>query len=165
MKWSEVAYEFVADGSLRDIYVSGTGAGEWQLMLDAFSKNQLKRQYLVNGAERDLPNDVGVIFSNRVFEQHSLTVYFSTIRFTSHFFSQEQIDFDLDPAEIVDQFSLQSVSDFMKMIGATTKRDVILTPEGLIESPILKYVQKDHSVIHLPLTKNADGETKLQQLS
>ena len=56
-----------------------------------------------------------------------------------HFFTPEEIEFDIDPREVTTQAHLDSLLAFLQQLGDRTRKRAVLTPENLPHGPIISY--------------------------
>ncbi len=56
-----------------------------------------------------------------------------------HFFTTEEIEFDIDPREITGESDFQALTEFMRFVGLKLSRRVALTPEGGPDEMLLEY--------------------------
>ena len=68
-----------------------------------------------------------------------LSVKLGAVTAVFHFFTEEEIECDIDPREIKSQVELDALLAFMKMIGDSVGKQAILTPENFRESAIFLY--------------------------
>ena len=59
----------------------------------------------------------------------SLSAPFGTV--DCHFFSEEQIDFDLAPEDIGTEYASTQLLEFIRQVGTIAQGCVSLTPEGM----------------------------------
>ena len=145
--WEICKQDFNWDGSWRDIYVFDTTIEDWQQLLD-FLRKEYKVQYSVDGEERDLPFSVSDIFSAT--QQACIFIKFqvSIILFSGHFFSQDTIEFDIDPCEVTSQIDLDIILDFMQRISFLINKSIVLTPENAREYTIIDYDSREEIFTH-----------------
>lgn len=67
-----------------------------------------------------------------------------------HFFAVEQIEFDLDPAEVSDPSRLEGLFAFMKGLASAVGKDVLLTPENVPSIVIFRCRPGATHVEHVP---------------
>lgn len=149
MDWQRVAHEFVRDGSLRDIYIFGTDAGDWQRVLDYLVTSGTELAYEEDGQLASLPRRVETIFARREEAATALRVDAGGIAMVCHFFTPEEIEFDFWPEEVQGQGRLDAVLAFMRRLTAITGKPAIMTPENDERSPIL-LVGPGGDVTYLP---------------
>ena len=55
------------------------------------------------------------------------------------FFTEDAIELDIDPREVLNQFNLDGILNFILEVGNLLRKDVILTDENCPERVWLKY--------------------------
>lgn len=138
LHWDQVAQQFEDDGSLRDIYVCDTTVLHWQQTVDGLSAAGYALEYSFDNQICDLPRDIAVVF--QATEEHKclLSVRFKDVIANCHFFTVEQIEFDIAPYEIKGQVQLDALVDFMRCVANATRKEVILTDENWIANVIIR---------------------------
>ena len=137
MLYSDLADEFEVDGSLRDIYVLNTSALEgnrWRNLtpdLGGFA-------YSRDGKKAPLPTDVSLIFEDAD-HSHLLRFNLGGPTINTHFFVEDEIEFDFDPREITSQSDLDLVLNFCASIAQNIERDIRITPENVSDVIYLLY--------------------------
>jgi len=138
--WDSVSGYFEPDGSLLDVYVFDVDVSSWQLAIDALRSQSWRLDYTYDGSARPLPHDVGEIFQHRGDAATSLHVWpRPTITVNSHFFSEDEIEFDVDPGEFHGQDHLDAMCAVLRLIGATLDLPVYVTPENTRDNALLIY--------------------------
>lgn len=56
-----------------------------------------------------------------------------------HFFTPDEIEFDIDPRAIDSQAQCERLVDFIRALGQAVGKAVLLTPENAPEYPYLRY--------------------------
>ena len=130
MDWQRIAPAFVVDGSWRDIYVVNTTEMDWQRVWEKLLSWEPRPVFHNNGAVLPLPTRATEVFASRETSSPSLMIIVGGARVNCHFFTVEEIEFDIDPREIIGPDEALAIADFMKLLGETTAKDVILTPEN-----------------------------------
>jgi hypothetical protein len=59
-----------------------------------------------------------------------------------HFFSESEIEFDIDPREVISQAELDILLIFLQQVGNAVHHPVVLTPENGPKHPIISYEPK-----------------------
>jgi hypothetical protein len=129
---------FYVDGSLRDVYVKGPitlddWTKTWQFLrsLDNISLN-------VDGeADSHLPKKVTDIFQARQEKSIFLKIEYKQVTFHCHFFSEDEIELDVNPATIKVISGAKSVIDFMMTLSKVTNKDVSISIENDKQSPLI----------------------------
>ena len=128
--WPEAQAEFYRDGSLRDLYVLHTTMDDWQRTLDALRASDLRCQYLRAKRPEPVPRSAVDAFPEAGYADRLLRVDLGGLFANTHFFTDAEIEFDLDPREIHGQDHLDSVLAFMRLLASATEKEAILTPEN-----------------------------------
>ncbi len=139
MDWHQVASDFAPDGALRDIYVFGTDLSDWQRVLDALRTWQPLPNLVIGGQPAIMPDKVDDIFGEARQQGAMLAVEVSGARVNCHFFGEDEIEFDLDPREVVGTIQLEGFEQFMALLGRATGKSVVMTMENTRDAVILRY--------------------------
>jgi hypothetical protein len=154
MNWQDYQTEFDFDGSWRDIYVFDTSIHNWQTVIDFLRSSSYEISYTFNSDELELPSRVEDIFESwnisRNISSVCLSVSVASVILNCHFFSQEQIEFDIDPREIKSELHAKAVFEFMRQVGQLLDKEVILTHENEEDNPIFKVVPKAEQIQYFP---------------
>ena len=148
--WDQVGCEFYQDGSWRDIYVLGTSIEHWQLALDALRSSSFRTRYFRDRVESPLPPTAAEAFPEPGFADRLLSVDLRGPIANAHFFTETEIEFDLDPREVCSQRELDAVLEFMQLLASATGREAILAPENQQHIPIFRVRPNDPNVEHTP---------------
>jgi len=68
----------------------------------------------------------------------------------THFFTETEIEFDLDPGEVASQRELDAVLQFMHLLANATGRETILTPENQEDIAIFRVRRNEARVEYMP---------------
>ena len=147
-EWSRAKKDFEPDGALRDIYVLDSTIEDWDKFVANIRDRAISFQYSVNGQPAPLPSSALLVFDKRVEAAPLLAFSTGSVLFTCHFFASNEIECSFDPREVESESALAEVTDFMVSIRAVLKKDVLLTPENMRESPILKCEAKTALVVY-----------------
>ena len=137
--WERCKEDFRWDGSLRDIYVTPATLDDWRTVYP-FLRDCPGAEYAVDGVVQDPPVKVEHAFAIRSSASPILRIRVGGILVVCHFFSDDQIECDIDPREITSQPDLDALLGFMRRLGDTVRKPVLLTPENGREHPIITYV-------------------------
>ena len=151
MKWEDYKVEFEFDGSWRDIYVLNTTISHWQLLIDFLHSDIYEHSCTVGGDESELPSLAKEIFDAEHEFKPLLHLTVGSAILNCHFFTDEEIEFDIDPREIQSERQAEQIFAFMRQIGELLDKEVILTPENLREVPIFKFLPSVGKLEHIPL--------------
>ncbi len=150
MDWDQAGSDFLPDGALRDIYVLNVTIDDWQAVVDIVRDLDPPPVYMVDIKPVPLPERVEDIFAVRPNASPMLSFMRANAQLNCHFFSQDEIEFDLDPAEVAEAEDLFAVAEFMETIGWRTGKTVILTQENTRKNPILRFTTDSGEVEWLP---------------
>jgi hypothetical protein len=136
--WERVAAEFEPDGSLRDIHVLGATLSDWQRILEWIRTTYGNIQLWVDSEPRQVPKDVGSIAS--LSPEHVTVVGFDAgpLGIAQHYFGDGAIEFTLDPRSVNNQEALDHLTGLMQDLCRVSGRPVVVTPENIVESVILR---------------------------
>jgi len=141
--WEEINWIFEPDGTLRDIYVENVTIEEWMILIDYLNLNHFIR-YGPTG-ENQLINLIDLEYSIQylndetgLMESKCASIIIDAIIINLHFFSIDQIEFDIDPKEINSFEDYKKIVNFMNQISQKLEKTVILTGENQIDFPLLK---------------------------
>ncbi len=130
---------FYMDGSLRDIYVLGTSEQDWQTLLSFLRTSSYPLEFLVGGEYQPLPEQVGDIFVLKREVGVTLRIDREHLEINCHFFTREEIEFDLDPKDFQNDQQVSHLLTFMRAIGRLLNKTVVLTPENCAEFPLFRF--------------------------
>ncbi len=130
----------LVDGSLRDLYVLGTGAAEWNALLAWLcAEYPESTRYMIGDHVQSFPSTIEEI--HHKVASPFLHVDLSGLALHCHFYTDSDIEFDLDPREL-SEARFMALQEFMQKLGRRLNREVRLTPENLPEHRILWYDPK-----------------------
>lgn len=152
MDWNILKNDFKYDGSLREILIYNTNTDDWKSILkyiNTITKYSKKITLL------DLTSEQEIVYQNNeihnfiqkmnleYFDKNKFNVlmeiFINNTQINSHFFSVEEIVFDINPKEIKNEADLKLILEFMENISKVTNKDSFLIYEGLYDPPILTY--------------------------
>jgi len=150
MKWEDYKTEFECDDGLRDIYVLETSVSDWQILVDFFRSGVYEYSCSIGGEEAVLPISVKEMFDGEYEFRPLLAVKAGAVILNCHFFIEEEIEFDLDPCEITNEFHAEQVFAFMRQVGQVLNKEVILTPESYQSYIIFKFSPSIGQIKYIP---------------
>ena len=142
MEWEKVSAELARDGSLRDLYVFETSESDWDILLASLSSWPYEASFLVDGEPVAIPDTAAVAFEIRNRAAPTLRIDVSGISVCAHFFTPDEVEFDIDPREVSDPGSLAALSEFVRRLGQALGRPVVLTHENRPEDVIARYLPR-----------------------
>lgn len=152
MDWSQIASDFCLDGSLRDIYILDTSRDDWARVWDVLTIDPRKIEFKVNGELATPPTLVDEVFRLQETSSVLATYALGKQRLNCHFFTEEEVELDLDPRDIDGMVEVEQLATFLVTLGTATSREVRLTPENEPETIIACYDPAIASVVWSRLT-------------
>lgn len=128
---------FFNDGSLRDIYVIGVNLRDWQKFVDWIWTSTWDIVFYKDGHITVYEeNDVAHFFEEK--DNHSILMSINTncILINCHFYSEDEIELDIDPKEVKSKSEANAVFEFMKNLSKILDKESILTVENSPEYPL-----------------------------
>lgn len=134
------------DGSILDVYVRPATMSDWQHLLTVLHESSYDIRYIVDGDQvPKVPERIEVIFAQRQESNVALMVDGQNLALMCHFFTPDEIEFDVNPHVIDSQLQLDRLIGFMRAVGGALGKEIILTPENLPNRPLLRFdPQADH---------------------
>jgi hypothetical protein len=148
LAWDVVRDEFAFEGSWRDIYVLGTDIASWQRMLDGLRAAGYDLAYFRDKQPTELPVEAAQAFPLPGECDRLLSVRFAGVLANCHFFTTQEIEFDIDPREVIGQEQLDGVFGFMRCLSEAVGKDAILTEENCQEIVIFRVRPRQSAVEH-----------------
>ena len=110
--------------------VTGVDNALWQLLLEELVRNSWTRSFQIDGHEVPLPNDADGLFGTGD-DTRLLKIFLAEdVQINIFLYDVGSIDFDFDLRELQTQGSLDALCAFVRSVGTTVGRDVVMTPEG-----------------------------------
>jgi hypothetical protein len=148
--WDAVRDEFAFDASWRDIYVLETDITSWQRMLDGLRAAGYDLVYFRDNQPTELPVQAAQAFPLPDECDRLLLVRFAGVQANCHFFCAKDIEFDIDPREVIGQEQLDALLGFMRCLSQAVGKDAILTLENCPEIVIFCIRPGQSVVEHKP---------------
>ena len=117
------------DGALIDVYVEGTVAEDWQAAVNA-ALAAWPSSYCEDGEPAQLPSAEEALTRSRARSCLLRVALTPLINLNTHFFAADEVEFDFDPREVLDQDDLDQVCGFMRTVGRAIGKPVWLGIEG-----------------------------------
>lgn len=141
--WEEIKWIFEPDGTLRDIYVENVNIEDWKILIDYLNASHILKygpsneNKIVNKADKDyliklLTDETGEM------ELKTVSVIIENIIINTHFFTIDEIEFDIEPREINSETDYEKLLSFMNEISKLLNKPLILTGENQIDFPLIK---------------------------
>ena len=129
------------DGSWRDIYVQNISAADWVNWTE-FVNNNYRIEWHNGKTEKNEPKinfDVILQFWKGEHELCSTAkIFVDDIQINAHFFTDEEIENDIDPREFKNIEDHKNLMGYIISISKLLKRPVIITPENCPEIILIK---------------------------
>lgn len=139
LTWEDVREEFGdSEGNFRDIYVFKTDRSTWQRVIDALRVGPFQSAYFLDSEIAPLPIDVGKVFASRSMVSTMLSVTFAGVTANCHFFTDTEIEFDIDSREVDGGHSWEALIGFMGHLADAARQDCVMTPENCPETVIFR---------------------------
>jgi hypothetical protein len=136
--WEDVERRFVPDGSLPDVFVPGATARDWQAVLDLVAESGWECEYFEGATPLPVPSAEAVLARPAGAERPALHVWpTADMLAIFRFYSDEEIDFDVDLRELQGQERLDVFCDFLRSIGRRLGKPVLMYPESGGQCPAL----------------------------
>lgn len=134
LSWKSIKENiYYEDGSLRDIYILDASIDDWRNWISFV--NQQYRVEFYNGQTQQTESEISkkVVFD--YFEGKTdlisgATIWLDEISVQCHFFTDQEIENDINPKEIVSIETHNKVVKYLKEISVAVKKRAILTPEN-----------------------------------
>lgn len=132
---------YFRDGSWRDIYVQNVQVDDWQKWVEYVNKTYRVEWY--NGLTEKTETQIDFEVIRQYWEgQHdrlsSGSVFIDRIKLNVHFFDDEEIENDLDPADFKSIEDHHSLMNYLIEISLLLEKTVIVTPEDFSKCILVK---------------------------
>jgi hypothetical protein len=134
-----LADDLAPDGTLRHIYVFGTDLKDWDRVLAHIAKSYTTVEYWLDRTRYSSLPRAEAIFAIQQHFSSLLRVTLNGVIFQCHFFTPDEIEFDIDPREIDTPERLQALLEFVEGLGQSTGKTVVVTPENSPKWAFLRY--------------------------
>ena len=138
LAWDDLKVEFAWDGSLRDICVIDTSIADWRSALEMIHAGGYRLVFTIDGVEATAPDNLHQIFGQPRECSFLLAAFVDGVQLNCHFFSESEIEFDLDPREVAGQAEFDAVITFMRKLATSTQKSALMTPESSHERAFIR---------------------------
>jgi len=135
--WDRLAPDFRPDGSLRDIFVQNATLADWEATLQLILHDYAPATFTRDGELAGLPVSAADVFAERNSATLVLDFEVAGIELACHFFSPEEIEFDLPPEQVNSREKFAALQSFLRTLATTLTKLVVLSPESMPHLPIL----------------------------
>jgi hypothetical protein len=155
LDWDLIKDEFEFDGSWRDIYVLNTTLADWQHMLSTLGKSSYEWGVYQDGVLLEKTETTLLILASKLFPipqecRPYLFAIFAGVQANCHFFGPDEIEFDIDPRQVIGQAEVDAVFAFMIFLANATDKPVVLTPENMSDKVIFRISPRGTQIEHFP---------------
>ena len=123
-------------GLLLDMYVENTSAEDWRQFLHFLHAGSYRTEYRYGEDWQSVPHGPEELFQRRE-QTHLIRIDLGDLWLHCHCFDLEEIELDLDPAEVNNAGQAGKLVRFLAELANAVKKDVILTPESFKEGAFL----------------------------
>ena len=148
--WERCRTDFAWDGSLRDIYVREASIQDWDKLLRSLPSWPYRCALSIGEQSSPLALDAQDLFRPSSRGQSHLVITVGSAAVHCHFFSTDELEFDLDPRQVDGTESFEALIDFMKRLGSLLRKPVVLTPENAPHLAIIEYRPDDDVFTYVP---------------
>jgi hypothetical protein len=134
--WPEMKAAFAWNGSWNDIYVLDTDARDWDRLLGAIKSSDYSPTYSVEGAPSALPENFDEAATGGA---HLVLTLTSGFTIDCHFFTDDEIEFSVDPREVRGPHEFEALLSFIAHVGRTVGKKVRLTPGNDSHLPFVEF--------------------------
>ncbi|MFF2878363.1 hypothetical protein ACFVR2_18790 [Gottfriedia sp. NPDC057991] len=120
---------FFKDGSFRDIYVLNVNLTEWQKCLDWIRTSTMDIVFYKDG-EVTVYEETDVAYFLKDYGK-LMAIHINGVQINCHFWSEDQIEFDVEPKEVKSITQAIGVFDFMRNLSKILGKESILTWENM----------------------------------
>jgi hypothetical protein len=134
--WEEIKWIFEPDGTLRDIYVENVDIEDWKILIDYLNANHIVKygpsndNQIINKIDKDYLIQLLTDVTGKL-ELKTVAIIIDDIIINTHFFTVDEIEFDIEPEEI------NSVEDYEKVLSFMNEISRIY--RLVLELPVLEW--------------------------
>jgi hypothetical protein len=135
MIWHQVRDWFAVDGALRDIVVGDARAADWDRLISAVADWGYESSWSPD--DKSAPACARDAFLGP--DLRTLSIRIGPARINLHFFVIDEIEMDLDPADVPTEAAFSHVEAFVVQVGRLLSKPVRMTMEGSHECPFMVF--------------------------
>lgn len=142
LEWNKLKEEiYYWDGSWRDIYILDIDGVDWEKWVDYVNRNYVISWY--NGKVGIKESQINFDVINGYLKgEHDLyssaNIFIGSIQINCHFFSESEIENDIDPREITSITDHEKIIKYMTDLSILLEKDIILTSENDPQDVLIK---------------------------
>ena len=140
--WDEIKWIFEPDGSLIDIYVQNVKIEDWIILINYLNANHIVKYGPLGENKETNKIDLDYLIhllndKTGELELKIVSIIIDDIIINLHFFSIDEIEFDIDPKEIYSFDNYNKILDFMNKVSELLNKPLILSGENYSEFPVI----------------------------
>ena len=140
--WDEIKWIFEPDGSLIDIYVQNVKIEDWIILINYLNANHIVKYGPLGENKETNKIDLDYLIhllndKTGELELKIVSIIIDDIIINLHFFSIDEIEFDIDPKEIYSFDNYNKILDFMNKVSELLNKPLILSGENYSEFPLI----------------------------
>ncbi|MGG0177499.1 hypothetical protein [Gottfriedia acidiceleris] len=141
---------FFVDGSLRDIYILDANMDDWQKLIDWLCLSDWGIEFYIDGQKNtNIITNGSKLFEEKKNKSVLMSIDINGVLVNCHFFGEDEIEFDINPQEIIGLTEASSVFEFMSKLSNILGKEIILTEENLLENPLVTVKSNGTLLIHI----------------
>ncbi|PXY46085.1 hypothetical protein [Flavobacterium hydrophilum] len=158
--WEEIKWIFEPDGTLRDIYVENVDIEDWKILIDHLNANHIVKygpsddNQIINKIDKNYLIQLLTDVTGKL-ELKTVAIIIDDIIINTHFFTINEIEFDIEPEEISSVEDYEKVLSFMNEISQVLNKQLILTGENQIQFPLVR-IEFSKNLIEALTKKDAE---------
>jgi hypothetical protein len=148
--WTEARREFVDDGALCDIQIVDATAADWQTVLDFIRSSAAELRFTVDGTPAMMPAKALSIIASRATVSPALLFRWGDIELATHFFGDDDLEFDFPPGNVRGQTQLDQLASFIFHVGRLLRKAILVYQEGWEMNPFFTYQPQTDDIVYSP---------------
>lgn len=137
LTFHDIREPFTPDGTWRDIYALNTTSDHWVSFLNMALSGRWPADLSVNGEPSRQPEEAVKVF-HQAGAFSSLRITVGGAGLNCHFFTDSEIELDLDPKEVGDH-NFDELCRFIEAMAQATGRNIVVTEESSMYAGIFAY--------------------------
>ncbi|WP_139957800.1 hypothetical protein [Flavicella sediminum] len=150
MNWKELNIDiYFWDGSWRDIFILDTDRKDWKVFVDFinekfdikwFNENTQKTETKIN-FERLID-----FWDKKIEWNNTANIYLDNIQINTHFFTENEIELDIDPREFNGINDHEKLMEFLTELSSRLNKRIKITPENHHEIELIGIEKNNISI-------------------
>lgn len=148
MQWAQCQKDFKFDGLWIDIYILNTDRADWNRFLRSLLNSKYPIAFWIDGEIAKPITTIQEALNIGNYANPLMHIDVFRVHVACHFFTDKEIELDIDPREVNSQQDLDRVVDFMMFLGNCLQKKVILTPENSPHLIIIEFDPKTQAICY-----------------